>query len=97
MSSLTELANTTAGGKFWQLQKAEEAECSQCWWRYRPSSEAVDTTAYIVMSHVLRSDPGLAVESVKWLGRKRNSQGRLDQNLDITVERKRSERVSESQ
>ena len=75
-------------------------------------------TAYMVMVHVLRSEPGLAVESVKWLGRQRNSQGgfvstqdtvvalqalslysqevvRLEQNLDITVERKRSEVVSE--
>ena len=76
-------------------------------------------TAYMVMVHVLRSEPGLAVESVQWLDRQRNSQGgfvstqdscglahtlslysqevvRLEQNLDITVERKRSERFSDN-
>ena len=67
VNSLTAQANTTkAGEKFWQLQKAEEEEpCSHCWWCYRPSSEAVEMTAYMVMVHVLRSEPGLAVESVK--------------------------------
>ena len=65
VSQLTEQANTTAGGKFWELQKEEEEQCSHCWWRYRPSSEAVEMTAYMVMVHVLRSEPGLAVESVK--------------------------------
>ena len=97
----------------------EEELCSHCWWCYRPSSEAVEMTAYMVMVHVLRSEPGLAVESVKWLDRQRNSQGgfvstqdscglahtlslysqevvRLEQNLDITVERKRSERFSDN-
>ena len=53
----------------------EEEPCSHCWWCYRPSSEAVEMTAYMVMVHVLRSEPGLAVESVKWLDRQRNSQG----------------------
>ena len=75
-------------------------------------------TAYMVMSHVLRSSLPLAVDSVKWLGRQRNSQGgfvstqdtvvalqalslysqrvsRLEQNLNIDVERKRSARIEE--
>ena len=30
-------------------------------------------TAYMVMTHVLRSELALAVDSVKWLGRQRNS------------------------
>ena len=71
MEMLSVQANTTAGGKFWQLQK-QEVECSHCWWSYRPSSEAVEMTAYMVMSHVLRSELPLAVDSVKWLGRQRN-------------------------
>ena len=118
MEMLSVQANTTAEGKFWELQKEEEVECSHCWWRYRPSSEAVEMTAYMVMSHVLRSELPLAVDSVKWLGRQRNSQGgfvstqdtvvalqalslysqrvsRLEQKLNIDVERKRSARIEE--
>ena len=84
VSSLTEQANTTAGGKFWQLQKQEE-ECSHCWWSYRPSSEAVEMTAYMVMTHVLRSELALALDSVKWLGRQRNSQGGFVSTQDTVV------------
>ena len=85
VSSLTEQANTTAGGKFWQLQKQEVEECSHCWWSYRPSSEAVEMTAYMVMTHVLRSELALAVDSVKWLGRQRNSQGGFVSTQDTVV------------
>ena len=84
VSSLTEQANTTAGGKFWQLQK-QEVECSHCWWSYRPSSEAVEMTAYMVMTHVLRSELALALDSVKWLGRQRNSQGGFVSTQDTVV------------
>merc|ERR1719150_2060048 len=84
VSSLTEQANTTAGGKFWQLQKAE-VEHPHCWWSYRPSSEAVEMTAYMVMTHVLREELALAVDSVKWLGRQRNSQGGFVSTQDTVV------------
>ena len=66
------------------LTTSQEEECSHCW-RYRPSSEAVEMTAYMVMTHVLRSELALAVDSVKWLGRQRNSQGGFVSTQDTVV------------
>ena len=67
-------ANTSTGLKFWDVKK-EEVDCGFCWWRWRPSSEAVEMTAYNVMSYVLMDQLPLALDSVKWLAKQRNSQG----------------------
>ena len=73
MELINDKANTT-GGKFWEVKK-EVPECKYCWWSYRPSSEAVEMTAYNVMTYVIRDELPLALDSVKWLARQRNSQG----------------------
>jgi len=84
VSDLTERANSSTGGKFWELERSA-VECENCWWSYRPSSQAVEMTAYMVMTHVLREELPLAVASVKWLGRQRNSQGGFVSTQDTVL------------
>ena len=74
MASIEERANTTTG-KFWDIKK-EAVKCDFCWWSFRPSSEAVEMTAYNIMTRVLRDELPLALDSVKWLAKQRNSQAR---------------------
>ena len=77
MEAIESRADTSSGLKFWETEK-EEVECeSRCWWYYRPTSEAVEMTAYNVMSYVLRDQLPMALEPVKWLAKQRNSKGRL--------------------
>jgi len=77
-------ANTSTGLKFWDVKK-EEVDCGYCWWRWRPSSEAVEMTAYNVMSYVLMDELPLALDSVKWLAKQRNSQGGFVSTQDTVV------------
>jgi len=77
-------ANTSTGLKFWDVKK-EEVDCGFCWWRWRPSSEAVEMTAYNVMSYVLMDQLPLALDSVKWLAKQRNSQGGFVSTQDTVV------------
>ena len=84
VQQLTDRANTTTGDNFWELEK-EPVQCERCWWRYRPSSEAVEMTAYMVMTHVLREELPRAVAAVKWLARQRNSRGGFVSTQDTVV------------
>merc|ERR1719367_64650 len=83
MDSIETKANKTSG-KFWDIQK-ETVKCDYCWWSFRPSSEAVEMTAYNIMSHVLRDQLSLALDSVKWLAKQRNSQGGFVSTQDTVV------------
>ena len=77
MEAIESRADTSSGLKFWETEK-EEVECeSRCWWYHRPTSEAVEMTAYNVMSYVLRDQLPMALEPVKWLAKQRNSKGKL--------------------
>ena len=83
MASIETRANTTTG-KFWDIKK-ETVKCEYCWWSFRPSSEAVEMTAYNIMSYVLRGQLPLALDSVKWLAKQRNSQGGFVSTQDTVV------------
>ena len=83
MKSIEARANTTTG-KFWDIKK-ETVKCEYCWWSFRPSSEAVEMTAYNIMSYVLRGQLPLALDSVKWLAKQRNSQGGFVSTQDTVV------------
>ena len=83
MDSIETKANKTTG-KFWDIKK-ETVKCDYCWWSFRPSSEAVEMTAYNIMSYVLRDQLPLALDSVKWLAKQRNSQGGFVSTQDTVV------------
>ena len=83
MATIESKANTTTG-KFWDIKK-ETVKCDYCWWTFRPSSEAVEMTAYNIMSYVLRDELPLALDSVKWLAKQRNSQGGFVSTQDTVV------------
>jgi len=81
MEAIVSKANTSeAGSRFWD----NERKLSK-WGYYYTSSEAVEMTAYNVMSFVLRDEVPNALESVKWLARQRNSQGGFVSTQDTVV------------
>ena len=84
MKIIEEQANTTTGLKFWETKK-QTVDCDYCWWRYRPSSEAVEMTAYNILTYVHLGQLPLALDSVKWLARQRNSQGGFVSTQDTVV------------
>ena len=82
---MTEQTNITrAGGKFWQKERV------MCWWRYRPSSEVVEMTAYVVMTDVLlmlldtQRISQNTVMALQVLSLYSQSVARLEQNLNLT-------------
>jgi len=73
-------ANTTLpGDKFWDTARERSK------WGYYSSSKAVEMTAYMVLVRSLREELGLAVDSVKWLAKQRNSQGGFVSTQDTVV------------
>ena len=81
MNAIVSQANTSeAGSRFWD----NERKVSK-WGYYYTSSEAVEMTAYNVMSFVLRDEVPNALDSVKWLARQRNSQGGFVSTQDTVV------------
>jgi hypothetical protein len=82
LADLLSAANTT-GGQFW----APSHRSPPCPWRWgcRAPSEAVEQTAYMVQSLVLRDREAEALPSVKWLGKQRNSQGGFVSTQDTVV------------
>jgi len=72
--------SSESGSKFWD----NERKLSK-WGYYYTSSEAVEMTAYNVMSYVLREEVPKALDSVKWLARQRNSQGGFVSTQDTVV------------
>merc|ERR1712142_213264 len=81
MEAIVSKANTSeAGSRFWD----NERKVSK-WGYYYTSSEAVEMTAYNVMSYVLRDEVPEALDSVKWLARQRNSQGGFISTQDTVV------------
>jgi len=79
----TEANSTITDSKFWS-SKTKEVPQAWRWW-HRASSEEVEMTAYMIQSLVLREQEGEALESVKWLGRQRNSRGGFVSTQDTVV------------
>lgn len=80
IESLESQANTTVpGAKFWDTAREKSK------WGYYSSSKAVEMTAYMVLVRSLREELGLAVDSVKWLAKQRNSQGGFVSTQDTVV------------
>ena len=81
MNVIISQANTSeAGSRFWDNERTVSK-----WGYYYTSSEAVEMTAYNVMSFVLRDEVPNALDSVKWLARQRNSQGGFVSTQDTVV------------
>jgi len=77
--------STVEDSEFWEEPKPEIPD-SRCWWCYRyVSSEAVEMTAYMVITRVLRGEEADALRSVKWLAKQRNSQGGFVSTQDTVV------------
>merc|ERR1711971_1435154 len=84
LDKLVTCANTTLpDAKFWEIVRPETA--CKWYWGCRASSESVEMTAYMIQSLVLRGRAGEAVDSVKWLGKQRNSQGGFVSTQDTVV------------
>lgn len=84
LSKIEERANTSTGLTFWEL-KRKKVTCRYCWWSYRPSSEAVEMTAYNILTYVMLNKLPEALPSVKWLAKQRNSQGGFVSTQDTVV------------
>lgn len=84
LTSIEEKANTSTGLTFWELKK-KKVTCKYCWWSYRPSSEAVEMTAYNILTYVKMGNLPQALPSVKWLAKQRNSQGGFVSTQDTVV------------
>jgi len=84
LDKLVTSANTTLpDAKFWEIVREEKA-CIW-YWGCRASSETVEMTAYMIQSLVLRGRAGEAVDSVKWLGKQRNSRGGFVSTQDTVI------------
>ena len=84
LDKLATSANTSLpDAKFWEIVRPE-TPCSW-YWGCRASSESVEMTAYMIQSLVLRGRAGAAVDSVKWLGKQRNSRGGFVSTQDTVV------------
>merc|ERR1712130_1012232 len=84
LDRLVASANTSLpDAKFWEIER-EERDCPW-YWSCRVSSEMVEMTAYVIQSLVLRNRAGEAVDSVKWLGKQRNSRGGFVSTQDTVV------------
>jgi alpha-2-macroglobulin len=84
LDKLVASANTSLpDAKFWEIER-EETPC-RWYWGCRASSESVEMTAYMIQSLVLRGRAGDAVDSVKWLGKQRNSRGGFVSTQDTVV------------
>ena len=71
------------GSKFWKISRPEPP--CRWFWGCRPTSEAVEMTAYVIQSLVLWGREREALESVKWLGKQRNSMGGFVSTQDTVV------------
>jgi len=81
MEIIIQKANTSdPGSRFWDTERKLSK-----WGYYYTSSEAVEMTAYNVMSFTLRDEVPEALDSVKWLARQRNSQGGFVSTQDTVV------------
>ena len=81
MEEIITKANTSEpGSRFWDTERTLNK-----WGYYYTSSEAVEMTAYNVMSFTLRDEVPKALDSVKWLARQRNSQGGFVSTQDTVV------------
>eukprot|EP00092_Neocalanus_flemingeri_P108736 GFUD01139655.1.p1 GENE.GFUD01139655.1~~GFUD01139655.1.p1 ORF type:complete len:1716 (-),score=430.19 GFUD01139655.1:66-5213(-) len=81
MEDIISKANTSEpGSRFWDTERKLSK-----WGYYYTSSEAVEMTAYNVMSFTLRDEVPKALDSVKWLARQRNSQGGFVSTQDTVV------------
>ena len=81
LDRLVASANTTLpDAKFWEIRRA-----CRWYWGCRASSESVEMTAYMIQSLVLRGRAGEAVDSVKWLGKQRNSRGGFVSTQDTVI------------
>jgi len=81
MEEIIQKANTSEpGSRFWDTERKLSK-----WGYYYTSSEAVEMTAYNVMSFTLRDEVPKALDSVKWLARQRNSQGGFVSTQDTVV------------
>merc|ERR1719342_362215 len=87
LTHLSGASNTSlTDSEFWQDPKTENKE-TNLWRRnyYYATSKAVEMTAYMVMTRVLRGEEALALNSVKWLARQRNSRGGFVSTQDTVV------------
>merc|ERR1740137_144761 len=81
MEEIIQKANTSdPGSRFWDTERKLSK-----WGYYYTSSEAVEMTAYNVMSFTLRDEVPKALDSVKWLAKQRNSQGGFVSTQDTVV------------
>ena len=81
MEDISNKANTSEpGSRFWDTER----ELNK-WGYYYTSSEAVEMTAYNVMSFVLRDEVPKTLDSVKWLERQGNSRGGFVKTQDTVV------------
>merc|ERR1712080_450991 len=72
--------------EFWEDPKTENKEVNLWRWNYYyATSKAVEMTAYMVMTRVLRGEENLALDSVKWLAKQRNSRGGFVSTQDTVV------------
>ena len=84
LDRLVASANTSLpDAQFWEIER-EESDCPW-YWVCRVPSEMVEMTAYMIQSLVLRDRAGEAVDSVKWLGKQRNSRGGFVSTQDTVV------------
>ena len=84
LQTLVASADTSeSGSKFWRISRPEPP--CRWFWGCRTTSEAVEMTAYMIQSLVLWGRQTEALESVKWLGRQRNSQGGFVSTQDTVV------------
>jgi len=87
LTHLSGASNTSlTDSEFWEDPKTENKE-SNLWRRnyYYATSKAVEMTAYMVMTRVLRGEEALALNSVKWLAKQRNSRGGFVSTQDTVV------------
>ena len=87
LTFLSGASNTSlTDSEFWEDPKTENKE-TNLWRRnyYYATSKAVEMTAYMVMTRVLRGEEALALNSVKWLARQRNSRGGFVSTQDTVV------------
>ncbi|XP_067664533.1 CD109 antigen-like [Haliotis asinina] len=87
MNKLQAISHQEGDVKFWTATKTTSFPKRQPWSRQRRFSSPIDieTTAYVLLSHVVRGELGEGLKVMKWIVRQRNPNGGFTSTQDTVI------------
>ncbi|XP_046546347.1 CD109 antigen-like isoform X2 [Haliotis rubra] len=87
MNKLQAISHPEGDVKFWTATKTTSFPKRQPWSRQKRFSSPIDieTTAYVLLSHVVRGELGEGLKVMKWIVRQRNPNGGFTSTQDTVI------------